>query len=188
MSTIRKLRKTAFGSVDAVAHRHFQDPLDAVESLIEARAFVYALETTEDASSLFDIVFPLPPPPVGSSSRSDSVGRAVGTREEIDDRGSLLASEALEGPSSRKGLLGKSEAFQLPEGGVVALVLGNEVTGVDERVLRRCDRVVEVRAYVVRFSYRAYILHRMENYIETLSLIHLYRSNDHTHIMVALED
>lgn len=138
-----------------MAHRHFQDPLDAVESLRDARAFVYALETTEDASSLFDIVFPLPPPPVGSSDQSDSVGGVPGTGEGIDDRGSLLASGALEG-TSRKGLLGKSEAFELPEGGVVALVLGNEVTGVDERVLQRCDRVVEVRAYVVPVSYGVY--------------------------------
>lgn len=152
MSTTRKLRKTAFGSVDAVAHRHFQDPLDAVVSLTDAGAVVYALETTEDASSLFDVEFPLPPPPVGSSKQSDSVGGVAGMGKEIADRGSRLASEALEG-RSRKGFLGESEAFELPEGGVVALVLGNEVTGVDERVLGRCERVVEVRAYTVPFSY-----------------------------------
>lgn len=42
----------------------------------------------------------------------------------------------------RKEIFGE---FSLAEGGVVALVLGNEVTGVDERVLGLCDLVVEVR-------------------------------------------
>ncbi|CAN0475644.1 unnamed protein product, partial [Ectocarpus sp. 8 AP-2014] len=89
-----KVRKTGFGSVDAVAHRHFEDPSEAVRSLKAAGAFVCALETTDNASSLFD----------------------------------------------------------LEEGGVVALVLGNEVTGVDERVLGLCDLVVEVPVFGLKNS------------------------------------
>lgn len=154
----RQVRKTAFGSVDAVNHRHFEDPAEAIRSLKAQGAFVCALETTEGASSLFDVRFPLPP----SASRNDAQRKknAVWDAEETrgregEMRDSGTAAEMEEGGQSDGGrpagrpARGDAEGGVLEEGGVVALVLGNEVTGVDERVLGLCDLVVEVSECVV---------------------------------------
>ena len=126
-------------------HRHFEDAVDAVLSLRTAGAFVCALETTEGASSLFDVAFPLPPPLGGESTRSDGADGGVELRRSAGGRVSVVgqASEDSEGQVDRR-LLEGAEAFELTGSGVVALVLGNEVTGVDERVLTRCDLVIEV--------------------------------------------
>lgn len=155
-----KVRKTAFGSVDAVPHRHFEDPAEAIRSLKARNAFVCALETTEGASSLFDVRFPRPPPlddlqALAKGAGFDS-GSAGGPSDDGDaampppsaerdvvarDAGAKLAG----GSSVAKVEMGEQGGV-LEEGGVVALVLGNEVTGVDERVLELCDMVIEVGA------------------------------------------
>lgn len=159
-----KVRKTAFGSIDAVSHRHFEDPAEAVLSLKAAGAFVCALETTEGASSLFDVTFPLPPVPRSKHAHSNTVANAGSDNhpgdsgEDANDdpdqevvEGSRAQGRAGLGGRSAGGLVEDGQAGGgftggggLREGGVVALVLGNEVTGVDERVLGLCDLVVEV--------------------------------------------
>ena len=170
-----QVRKTAFGSVDAVPHRHFEDPAEAVRSLKADKAFVCALETTDGASSLFDVRFPLPPllatPPTrGAGFDPDPGAAARGRRVDGDGAGTPPPAAGRKGSSSgggqndvgggnvaeaeakaggeaeRAGGGGEGErGAVLEEGGVVALVLGNEVTGVDERVLGLCDMVIEVR-------------------------------------------
>lgn len=171
-----KVRKTAFGSIDAVPHRHFEDPAEAVLALKAAGAFVCALETTEGASSLFDVKFPLPPPvPRSPHAYSNTVANAgndqaggLGSEEEAVAGGPILKAvaeeaRAVEGQQAGFGrrsggvFVEDGEAVGgftgdggcLGEGRVVALVLGNEVTGVDERVLGLCDLVVEVRRRVI---------------------------------------
>ncbi|CAM9782525.1 unnamed protein product [Phaeothamnion confervicola] len=52
-----KIRKTAFGSADSVATRHFNDPCAAVAALRAEGHVIYALETTATAMSLFDVRF-----------------------------------------------------------------------------------------------------------------------------------
>lgn len=145
------MRKTGFGSVDAVAHRHFEDPSEAVRSLKAAGAFVCALETTDNASSLFDVRFPLPPVPERKRKRKVRTKNAsVIDAAAAGDVSNAAADSEIEAevPQTEgdavKRLDGGSAGVDLEEGGVVALVLGNEVTGVDERVLGQCDLVVEV--------------------------------------------
>lgn len=197
-----QVRKTAFGSLDAVPHRHFEDPAAAVLSLRAAGAFVCALETTEGASSLFDVSFPLPPLVASrrekendkNSTRNDNnkldhdhnkvdnnrnnKGTPSASDEEIFDclkcsgadssrekgeSGGIINSDAaaaVENVALQEGQnggykAGTYESAGSPEGvgdiwqggPVVALVLGNEVTGVDERVLKICDLVVEVKPW-----------------------------------------
>ncbi|CAM9423078.1 unnamed protein product [Scytosiphon promiscuus] len=160
-----KVRKTAFGSIDAVNHRHFEDPAEAVRSLKAQGAYVCALETTEGASSLFDVRFPLPPPasrnetprPKGAT-RDD--GKAPGMDDGLRDSAAAAERGAGEPGTSQKNEAevkartagGAGEGGVLEEGGVVALFLGNEVTGVDERVLGLCDLVVEVPVYGLKNS------------------------------------
>lgn len=129
-----QVRKTAFGSIDAVPHRHFEDPADAVASLKAAGAFVCALETTDGASSLFDVRFPLPPL-LGPEKADESTLKPSNEWAKGGERG---GGSRVEGGGG--GVTADLEGM-----GVVALVLGNEVTGVDERVLGLCDLVVEVR-------------------------------------------
>lgn len=138
-----------------------------------------ALETTEGASSLFDVRFPLPPPLCGAppttkeaGSDSDS-GAAGGARDDADDAGTPPPAAGRNGDASgggQKDVGGSGVADAdagaeavavaeragggghgvLEEGGVVALVLGNEVTGVDERVLGLCDMVIEASGWSPR--------------------------------------
>ncbi|CAM9630523.1 unnamed protein product [Discosporangium mesarthrocarpum] len=129
-----KLRKTAFGSIDAVPHRHFQDPAGAVQALRAEGRSVWALETTEGAQSLFDISFPLPP-----------LGPRGGDHPELGQGGSCTGEEAR--------TVGRAAGWgREGDAGGVALVLGNEVTGVEERVLNLCDAVVEVPVYGLKNS------------------------------------
>lgn len=147
--------------MDSVAHRHFEDTAEAIKSLKAQGAFVCALETTENASSLFDVVFPLPSHPPFNNAvgfptdvekdctiKVDNNGGAESVGMEDGGNGFNLdsdraAQERLE--FQRNGEEAGAGKRELVEGGFVALVLGNEVTGVDERVLRLCDLVVEVR-------------------------------------------
>ncbi|CAN0396546.1 unnamed protein product, partial [Laminaria digitata] len=159
-----QVRKTAFGSVDAVPHRHFEDPADAVASLKAEGAFVCALETTDGASSLFDVRFPLPlplPHPPGKKNAVESnpssgfpLPPPPGPENSAEWKPSRGLVEGGEG-KSRVGVGvgdGGGVGVGLGEGGVVALVLGNEVTGVDERVLGLCDLVVEVPVFGLKNS------------------------------------
>ncbi|CAN0014024.1 unnamed protein product [Ectocarpus sp. 12 AP-2014] len=156
-----KVRKTGFGSVDAVAHRHFEDPSEAVRSLKAAGAFVCALETTDNASSLFDVRFPLPPAPEGKARPKNASAGDAGTAGGGDVvRGSFAAEDSendSRAPKTDGGAVerldgGPRGGLELEGGGVVALVLGNEVTGVDERVLGLCDLVVEVPVFGLKNS------------------------------------
>lgn len=132
-----QVRKTAFGSVDAVPHRHFEDPAEAIRALKSEKAFICALETTEGASSLFDLRFPLPP---SLDTPAEQTGLDSGTAGGLRDDDDARTTPPVAGRSAAAG----GRGAVLEEGGVVALVLGNEVTGVDERVLGLCDTVVEV--------------------------------------------
>ncbi|CAM9582914.1 unnamed protein product [Ectocarpus sp. 4 AP-2014] len=156
-----KVRKTGFGSVDAVAHRHFEDPSEAVRSLKAAGAFVCALETTDNASSLFDVRFPLPRAPEGKARPKNASALDAGTTGGGDVvRGSFAAEDSenearaltTDGGAEERLDEGSKGGLELEEGGVVALVLGNEVTGVDERVLGLCDLVVEVPVFGLKNS------------------------------------
>ncbi|CAN0072801.1 unnamed protein product, partial [Ectocarpus fasciculatus] len=153
-----KVRKTGFGSVDAVAHRHFEDPSEAVRSLKAAGAFVCALETTDNASSLFDVRFPLPPFPKGKAQPKNAsvvdAGAAGGgdVRTAAEDSESEAGAPQTDGAAAERLDGGSAGGVDLEEGGVVALVLGNEVTGVDERVLGLCDLVVEVPVFGLKNS------------------------------------
>ncbi|CAM9165366.1 unnamed protein product [Choristocarpus tenellus] len=134
-----KVRKTGFGSIDAVRHRHFQDPAEAVLALRAEGRQVWALETTEGAVSLFDVQFPLPAPIGALSHLTNDKGGMIAETRSVETEAVSTGSDARAFDSGEKG-------------GGVALVLGNEVTGVDERVLSLCDRVVEVPVYGLKNS------------------------------------
>lgn len=160
------MRKTAFGSLESVQHRHFEDPAEAVRSLKAAGVLVCALETTENALSLFDVTFPLPPPldptlsqeqegqgrPDAASVTRKGEGDLSPASQEAASAGTpgrvlTAAGDSGEGHAARAKLTGGLVAEGcrgVKTGPIVALVLGNEVTGVDERVLDMCDVVVEV--------------------------------------------
>lgn len=162
-----------------MSHRHFEDPAEAVLDLKAAGAFVCALETTEGASSLFDVTFPLPPVPhsrhvhsnTEASAGNNNHPRDAGEHANDDPdpaaaEGSRAEGRAGRGGRSAGGLVEDGQAVGdftggggLREGGVVALVLGNEVTGVDERVLGLCDLVVEVSRDFAAVDFAVGLLH-----------------------------
>ncbi|CAM9090550.1 unnamed protein product [Chrysoparadoxa australica] len=53
-----KVRKTAFGSVESVESRHFENVVEALTALREEGYRLYALETTSTAKQLFECSFP----------------------------------------------------------------------------------------------------------------------------------
>lgn len=115
-----------------------------------------ALETTDGASSLFDVRFPVPRVQEHNGSRDkenkteSDTSVVAGEGVTQPDTAAAAAADgsgdvgAGGGGATEEGLARVGGAPVLEEGGVVALVLGNEVTGVDERVLGLCDLVVEV--------------------------------------------
>ena len=136
-----KLRKTAMSAAEAVPSRHFGDAVSAVARLREEGYWVVALETTS-RSQLYTgpaagLQSPLLPPGVAERAAAAralataAAGSAGSVPVPVTVTGSGTGSGPGTGPGSRKARGWDRAGW----GCRVALVLGNEVTGVDTRVL-----------------------------------------------------
>jgi len=127
-----KIAKTAAGAETAVAHRHFDSTLDAVAALKKRGALVWVLET-------HDLAVPVTEAPLSRLVDPPAVAAAQ------DD-------DALDDVCCSDNAAGGGAVEETPRRTEIAVVLGNEVTGVNLDVVALADAVVEIPTYGTKNS------------------------------------
>lgn len=141
-SGCEKLSKAALGADRLVPTRHYPTTQSAIDELLQQRQdpqnnnniFVAALETTDRSILYSDLDYRL-----YYNGHRHERGSVTG---DMGEHHALLGDS---GPDAGKGRL--SDRYN-----GIALVLGNEVTGVDTKILEMVDEIVELPTFGVKNS------------------------------------
>ena len=129
-----EIHKTALGAEDSVAWKHFNDTMEAVQWLRDEGYTLLAIEQCEGSTMLNDFHPNLTKGPKSLPSR----GYLEGSK-------TLPPQLVLEGSSSLPSQLDL-------EGSKYAVILGNEVKGVQQCVVDACDGCIEIPQFGTKHS------------------------------------
>ena len=118
----REIHKTALGAEESVAWSYHEDTAECVRALKEQGYKVYAVEQVDDSIKL---------------------GAQASRLQEIGAQASRLHAT---------GTVAHPEAGETPAYPGVAIILGNEIEGVQESLLPLCDGCLEIPQYGTKHS------------------------------------